>query len=127
MKKFITQFTKYFGVALIGYLVDFGSMIFCKEVLGLHYLLSATVGFILGLFVVYILSGRYVFGRSKLSSKRQEFLLFGLIGLIGLGILNILMWGMTSGLGVSYLLSKVLATVIVYAWNFLARRALYHD
>ena len=68
MKSLAIQFTKYFGVAAVGYVFDFG---------------------------------RYVFGESKLTSRRQEFLLFTLIGLVGLAILNLLMWGMTSGLHVN--------------------------
>lgn len=127
MKKLFIQFTKYFGVAGIGYVIDFGTMVLCKEVFHLHYLFSATIGFILGLIVVYILSSRYVFGESKLISRRKEFALFALIGVIGLGILNLLMWFLTSGLYVDYMLSKILATVVVYIWNFFARRALYHD
>ncbi len=118
---------KYFAVALIGYLVDFGSLMLCKEVFGLHYLVSASVGFVLGLIVVYVLSGRYVFGESKIASKSKEFLLFTGIGLVGLGILNLLMWAMTGGLGINYLASKIMATVVVYTWNFLARRAMYHN
>ena len=127
MKKLSIQFAKYFGVAGIGYLVDFGSMIVAKEILHLHYLISATIGFILGLIVVYILSGRYVFGESKITSRKKEFLLFALIGVVGLGILNLLMWALTSGLHVNYLVSKILATIVVYAWNFFARRSLYHN
>lgn len=127
MPKVAIQFMKYFGVALIGYIFDFGSMIICKEIFHFYYLISATIGFILGLIVVYILSGRYVFGESKLSSRRQEFLIFTLIGLVGLGILSLLMWVMTSGLQINYILSKLLATIVVYAWNFFARRSLYHN
>lgn len=127
MKTVGTQFIKYFGVALIGYVVDFGSLMLCKEVFDLHYLASASVGFVLGLIVVYVLSGRYVFGDSKIKSKSKEFLLFAGIGLVGLGILNLLMWAMTGGLGINYLASKIAATAVVYIWNFLARRAMYHN
>lgn len=126
-KNFIYQITKYFGAALIGYAVDFGTLIVLTEVFRVYYLISATAGFILGLIVVYVISNKYVFGESKIKSKTNEFLLFGLIGLIGLAILNLLMWSLTSGLHVNYIVSKLLATVIVYAWNFFARRSLYHS
>lgn len=122
-----TQFIKYFGAALGGYVADFGTLIFFKEVLNVHYLLSASAGFILGLVVVYIISNRYVFGESKLKSKTNEFILFAVIGIVGLGILNLAMWLLTSGLHVNYLASKILATVVVYAWNFFARRSMYHN
>jgi putative flippase GtrA len=126
-KDLVNQFIKYFGAALVGYAVDFSTLIICKEILHLHYLISATAGFILGLLVVYIVSNRYVFGESKLKSKSQEFLLFALVGLVGLGILNLIMWGLTSGMHINYLVSKILATIVVYGWNFFARRGLYHN
>lgn len=64
----IKQFTRYFGAALVGFIVDFGTLILLREIAGVHYLIAATSGFILGLIVVYILSNRYVFGESKIKS-----------------------------------------------------------
>lgn len=121
------QFIKYFGVALVGYVFDLGIMILLHELLDIHYLIAATCGFIVGLFVVYILSNRYVFGQSKIQSKSAEFGLFALIGLVGLGILNLLMWIFTDYLLLNYIVSKIFATAFVYMWNFFARRSLYHD
>lgn len=123
----LRQIIKYFGAALVGYGVDFGTLVLLTEVFHIHYLISATAGFILGLIVVYIISNKFVFGESKIKSRTNEFLLFGLVGLVGLLLLNFLMWSLTSAMHVNYIISKLLATVVVYAWNFFARRALYHD
>jgi putative flippase GtrA len=125
--KLIRQFIRYFGVALVGYCFDFGALIILHELLSVHYLVAASCGFVLGLVVVYVLSSKYVFGESKIKSKSTEFGLFALIGIIGLGILNLLMWVFTDIFLVNYIVSKVIATVFVYVWNFLARRSLYHD
>lgn len=125
--KLIKQFIKYFGAALVGYGFDFGLLILLHELLDVHYLIAASCGFVAGLIVLYVISGRYVFGESKIKSRKLEFILFALIGLVGLGILNILMFCFTGLLGFSYLLSKILATVFVYIWNFFARRSLYHS
>jgi putative flippase GtrA len=127
LKGFSYQFIRYFIVAFIGYCFDFGTLIILHELLSVHYLIAASCGFVLGLVVVYILSSKYVFGESKIKSKSTEFGLFALIGVIGLGILNILMWVFTDIFLVNYIVSKVFATVFVYVWNFLARRSLYHD
>lgn len=121
------QFTKYFGVALIGYAVDFGSLIVLKEVLHFYYLFAASSGFVLGLIVTYILSNKYVFGKSKFKSKYVEFGFFAAVGLVGLGLLNLFMWIMTGLFLVNYIVSKIIATVFVYLWNFFARRKLYHE
>ncbi|MDB5160577.1 MAG: polysaccharide synthesis protein GtrA [Candidatus Saccharibacteria bacterium] len=121
------QFIKYFGVALIGYIFDFGSLVVLTEVFHVYYLIAASTGFVLGLIVTYILSGRYVFGKSKIKKRYVEFIIFAAIGLVGLGILNLLMWIFTEKLGIYYILSKVIATVFVYMWNFFARRAIYQE
>ncbi len=122
-----TQFIKYFGAALAGYVVDIGTLVVLTEFFNVHYLISATAGFILGLCVVFILSNRYVFGVSKIKSKTREFLLFALIGVIGLILLNLIMWILTNSLSVDYIISKLLATIVIYAWNFIARRSLYEN
>lgn len=121
------QFSRYFGVALIGYIFDFGTLILLHEVLHMHYLIAATCGFVIGLIILYILSNKYVFGESKIKSKSTEFGLFAIIGLIGLGILNLLMWIFTDYFFANYIVSKIIATIFVYMWNFFARRSLYHD
>jgi len=123
----MVQFTKYFGVALVGYVVDFGTLLIFKELLGIHYLIAASAGFIFGLIVVYILSNKFVFGESKIASKKLQFTVFAVIGVVGLLLLNALMWVFTDIFGVVYIISKIIATAFVYVWNFLARRALYKD
>ena len=121
------QFLRYLVVAFVGLGFDFGTLIFLKQVVGVHYLVAAAGGFIAGLTVNYILSERYVFSNRKIKSHTLNFAVFGLIGLVGLGILSLLMWMFTDGFGVNYIISKVLATVFVYMWNFFARRSLYHN
>ena len=49
---------------------------------------------------------------------------FLLIAVIGLGLNELIMYACSDLLGLHYLLSKIVATVIVFFWNFLARRVL---
>lgn len=121
------QFIKYFGVALVGLVVDFGMLIVLHDVFHVHYLLAAAGGFVAGLAVNYALSSKYVFKNSKLKSRTLEFALFGVVGLIGLGLLSLSMWLLVSVLGIQYLIAKCLATIVVYIWNFVGRKALYND
>jgi len=121
------QFVRYLGVAFVGLGFDFGTLVFLREICHVHYLVAAAGGFMAGLAINYILSVRYVFTNPKIKSHAMNFGLFALIGLIGLGLLSLCMWALTDGLGINYIISKVLATVIVYMWNFFARRNLYHD
>lgn len=119
------QFVRYFGVALIGYAFDFGTLLFMSEILKIYYLLSASAGFMIGLIIIYILSNRFVFNKSRIKSKALEFGLFAIIGIIGLVILTIFMWLLTEKFSINYIISKIIATAFVYVWNFFARRSMY--
>lgn len=121
------QLFRYIFVAGFGLIIDFSTIIFAKEVLGFHYLLAACAGFLAGLTFTFLYSNKYVFGQPKSSSRTRLFILFGVIGLVGLIILNILMWLMTGLLGINYIVSKALATIAVFMWNFFARKNLYKD
>jgi putative flippase GtrA len=126
-RQILVQFVKYFGVALVGYLFDFGILFILNEFFHVYYLIAAASGFIIGLIITFFLSNRFVFGESKIKSKSAEFGFFAIIGVIGLGILTILMWFFTDVFLINYLVSKVFATVFVYIWNFFARRSLYNN
>ena len=119
------QFIRYFAVAAIGLVFDFGGLILLTESLHVFYLVSATISFMVALVVNYALSTLWVFPASKYGRWR-EFLFFGLIGLVGLAINDILLWGFSSGLGVNYIVSKVIATSVVFSWNFFARKFLLY-
>lgn len=123
----LRQFSRYFLVAGLGYLVDIGTLFILHDFFGVHYLVAAALGFTFGLIITYIMSSLFVFGESKLTSKTAEIGLFAIIGIGGLGILAVLMWLLVDMLGLNYLLAKILATIVVYAWNFFARRSLYHN
>lgn len=121
------QFANYFWVAMIGLVVDFGTLVYLHDVMHVYYLWAAVGGFVTGLAVNYVLSSKYVFKNSKLDSRMVEFLLFSAVGLVGLGLLSASMWALVTLLGVQYLIAKCLATVVVYIWNFVGRKAMYRN
>ena len=51
----LIQFVRYFFVGGFAFIVDFGLLYILTEYAGLHYLLSATLSFIAGLVVNYII------------------------------------------------------------------------
>lgn len=116
------QFLRYGFVAAVSLAVDFGVLVVLKEYAQFHYLVAASLSFILGLLTNYSLSKLWVFHSSKLESNHKEFLIFFVIGLIGLLMTDLLMWTFTDLLGVYYVLSKAVATILVYFWNFGARK-----
>ena len=120
----IGQLLRYAVVGGISFVVDYGSLWLLTEKAGLPYLWSAPSAFILGLICNYLLSTAWVFGESRIKNAWGEFLAFAIIGLVGLGLNELIMFGCTDGLGFHYMLSKIVSTGIVFFWNFLARRFL---
>jgi putative flippase GtrA len=116
------QFFKYVFVGGIAYCVDFGSLFFLTEVVKIHYLVSAAIAFILGLLTNYALSIFWVFSKRTLANKRTEFLIFSMIGLVGLGLNEVIIWLFTESMHFHYLISKIFSTVVVFLWNFTARK-----
>ena len=116
------QLFRYCFVGGLAFLVDYGLLVFLTEVVGLHYLVSATISFIAGLVVNYFLSTSWIFRKSKLENKWAEFLIFAFIGIIGLGLNNLLLYCFTDKIHIHYMISKLLTTAIVMIWNFGARK-----
>lgn len=118
----LLQLFRYTFVGGFAFIVDFGLLYVLTEFAGFHYLVSATLSFVVGLVVNYLLSKVWVFTQSTYSNKRVEFLLFAVIGVIGLGINNVSIWFLSDVIGLWYMLSKAITTVVTYLWNFFARK-----
>ncbi|NLO70121.1 MAG: GtrA family protein [Porphyromonadaceae bacterium] len=106
------------------FILDTGLMVLLKEVFQVHYLVAATVGFIVGLTYTYLLSINWIFDERRLKNKWNELLIFTIIGIFGIGLTLFFMKFFTDILLSHYVLSKVLTTIIVSLWNFAAKKLL---
>jgi putative flippase GtrA len=120
----LLQLFRYTFVGGAAFIADFGTLYILTEYFKIHYLVSAAISFILGLLINYFLSVKWVFNSRAMKNRTLEFLLFTLIGVIGLGLNELFLWILTDVLLIYYLLSKIFTTIIVYFWNFFARKFL---
>lgn len=123
---FYIQLFRYFWVGGVAFLVDFGALFTLTDILSIHYLYSAAVAFMCGLAVNFIISILWVFPASNINNRWVEFLLFGLVGILGLGVNEAIIYLFTDVLGIHYLYSKMISTGFVFFWNFLLRRTLLY-
>ncbi|MCC7550829.1 MAG: GtrA family protein [Methanobacterium sp.] len=118
----LIQLFRYCFVGGAAFLVDFGSLFIFTEYFGIYYLISAAIAFILGLIANYVLSLSWVFNKRTLNNKKLEFGVFALIGIVGLGLNELFIYFFTDYLQIYYLISKILAAIIILFWNFFARK-----
>jgi len=118
------QFFRYVIVGGFSFVVDYGLLFVLTEYAGFHYIVSATLSFIAGLVVNYLLSTRWIFRNSKLSSTTVEFIIYGAIGVVGLVLNNILLYLFTDVLHIHYMISKLITAALVMGWNFVGRRVI---
>ena len=106
----------------VAFAADFSTLFILTEFFGIYYLVSAFISFIFGVTTVYILSVMFVFKTRAVKNKTMEFALFAAVGIVGLGLNQVFLWFFTERLHCYYLYSKVLATIIVFLWNFFSRK-----
>ena len=121
--KTLIQFLRYSLVGGAAFIVDAGTL-WCLERF-VHYLAAAAIAFVAGLIVNYILSKLFVF-TDKVGSPTAEFITYAVIGVIGLGFTELLMYFFTDMLGIYFLLSKIITAALVLIWNFAARKIILY-
>lgn len=122
MSKLIKQIIKFGVVGGSAFVIDYGLMIFLTEVMNINYLISNGLSFSASVVFNYIMSVKWVFDVKEKNSKTNEFLIFVLLSLVGLGINQFIMRITVEKLEVYYLLSKIYATIIVMVYNFITRK-----
>ena len=125
-KLLIRQILLYGVVGAIACLADWVSLWGFTELVHLHYLISAAMAFIIGLAINYSLSTQWVFSEHRLSNKKAEFIIFSIIGVVGLFLNEILIYIITTQAGTHSMLSKLISTAIVFLWNFGARKIILY-
>ena len=135
MKNLLNQIIKFGIVGLFCFLIDFGITTGFTNLLGIHYLISKFLGFVVSAVVNYLLSIKFVFTQKKEMDKKKEFTVFLFLSAFGLLINEIVMYLCIDGIYarsgqlqelVSHAnmvaLSSILATGIVMVYNFISRK-----
>lgn len=148
MKKNLLELIRYGLVGALATLVDWAVLY-----VGTEYLFAPlnenavypahVLSFLSGLIVNFILSNLFVFTADSQRGKGNNFkafFLFAVIGVIGLGLTELGAWATDRLYGSAtvvmtigtfeikvYLVAKVIMTIIVLFWNYLARKFLIYD
>lgn len=118
----IIQMIRYSISGAIAFSVDIALLFILTEYTIMNYLVAAVIAFIVGMFIVYLLSVTWVFSKRSLKSRHKEIWVFFIIGMIGLGLNEVIIYTFTEYINIHYMKSKLISTAIVYFWNFFNRK-----
>ena len=134
-KKLLFEFIRYCIVGGISAVVDLAvNYVFLYYVFGagtqdtLLVVLSVAIGFAAGLVCNFVLSNLFVFTDKEQKEKGNTlsaFLIFAVVGLIGLLLTEVLTWAGTLVIpdtGIMYLLLSCFVKGVVLIWNYVGRK-----
>lgn len=116
------EFARYLLAGGFAFFCDAFTLFSLTQFLKVNYLISAPIGFAVGTVVNYVLSRKWVFERRTLKNTPAEMTVFTLIGVVGLGMNELILWFFQEKLGIYYLFAKGVSGVVVFGWNFGARK-----
>ena len=129
-KALVKEFARYLVVGGTAFLVDYGVLFLSKTFLfqslgdtGVY--LATALGFLAGLIYNYILSLIWVFQSAKAQNKGKTvgaFVVFAVIGAIGLLLTEGGMYVGYQLLHINYLIVKLFVAAVVLLWNYGARK-----
>lgn len=120
------QFFRFIFVGGTAFLIDFSIYFSLVHFFNVNYLISAAIAFFISVLANYYLSTSWVFNQSQIENRAIEFNLFLAISFVGLIFTEILLYIFTDIFSINYLLSKIIASILVLFWNFSARRVMFY-
>ena len=118
----LVQIFKFGIVGCVATVIDFVFLYLFKEFCHLPVVLANTLAFIISVLYNYWASLTFVFDVNREKSKRRNFIIFMVCSVIGLGINDLLVWIITDICHLYYMISKLIATVVVMVFNFVTRK-----
>ncbi len=121
--KNLLQVIQFGAVGCTGMVVDFGVTWLCREELHWNPYAANTAGFVLAVVNNYLLNRYWTFNHHS-RPLQQQFLYFLLIAVAGLLLNSSLLYLLRQYTPLNFYLCKLLATGIVFVWNYTANTRL---
>lgn len=121
-EELLVQIFRFGIVGVVATIIDFIFLYLFRELCHLPIILSNTLSFTIAVLYNYWASLTFVFNIDQNKDKRKRFVIFIVCSVIGLILNDIIVWCVTDIMGIYYLISKVMATLIVMVFNFVTRK-----
>lgn len=118
--KRVKEIIRFIIVGGISFVIDYMGLYILTEYVDINYLISSSISFTIAVIVNYILSVKFVFEEAKNGYK--QLILFIISSIIALFLNQICMWFFVEIITLHYMISKILATIIVTIWNYITKK-----
>ena len=115
------QFFKYCVVGTSSALIDLGGLYLLVEYANFSVIPAATISFLVAVVNGYAFNRIWTF-KSKASNYQKQFVTFLLVALVGLALNTLFMFLFVEQIRIWYMFAKVLTSILVLGWSFLANR-----
>ena len=124
VRRGVKEFFKFSFVGLIGMVINLGVLYLLTEYVGIYYLFSAIVAFVIAMTHNFVLNKVWTFGEEMKSSICKKYIKFSVISIFALIVNLIFLYFFTAIIGIYYLISQVLAIGISLIINFFGNKFL---
>lgn len=121
------QFLKFSIVGIIAFFIDYGLFLLLTYACGMFYIAASTISFLVSTVFNYAMSMRYVFEGKETQTAMQQFIIFTVLSIIGLGLNQLFLWACVSLLFLPEWFGKLAATFLVMIYNFITRKTFLED
>ena len=121
-KNIIKEFFKFAIVGGIGTIINISILYLLTEKVGIYYMFSAIISFIIAMTSNFILNKVWTFKENIKLKAGKKYLQFGLVSIIALFVNLIFLYLFTEILGIYYIFSQILAIGIALIINFLGNK-----
>jgi putative flippase GtrA len=115
------KLVRYFFVGGSAAVVDISIFSIAIKIFHLDWFYVALISFIIATAVNYVLSIRYVFESGIRFERHAEISLVYMVSSVGLVLNQLVLWHLIETAGLDEVLSKLIATSVVFVWNYNAR------
>jgi dolichol-phosphate mannosyltransferase len=122
IRKEIKEFFKFGIVGTIGAVINLGTLYALTEFLGIYYIISAIFAFIIAVTSNYFLNKTWTFKEKVADRTLRKYVQFFSVSVFALGVNLIILYSLTEFVGIWYMLSELIAKVIVFFVNFFGNK-----
>ncbi len=121
IRKNFLQLFFYLIVGILATIVEWSAFFVLNRLFKIHYALSTAFAFVLSTFANWLF-GRLILFRKTKQNTLSEILKIYIVSIIGLAMNIGIMFAAVGKIGMNEMMSKIVATGIVFIWNFLIRK-----